>query len=572
MHRLVLVVPLGLTCACATPPPRVPDIADRYLERFFEMYPSRATAQGRTDHDAELELPTEERVRAWLRYQDEAEAALRDALARPDATDDDRLDADAVLHQTARERHEYVVLRRHETDPLYWTDLAANATLLHVVRTNRPLAERAADAVARAGAIPALAAEAARRIDDAPDERLSAELCRLAAGQAQATAVFYRSTFLSFAREGGVDASEVAARAATALATLANTLDAASLRASGSSRLGRHYARTLQVRLATEQSPEAILAAAERDLGNLRQEAAAYGRSVWPTLMGARPVPAADDAVLRALFDRVAEDRDEDLAAYAAHWQATIADLEAFVRQRQVMTLPDTLPLIIAESPSYLLGQSIGSVQAPGPYAPDASALLLLPVPRDDATAAQRTAFFRDFNRHFNAMIAAHELIPGHVVQAGHAARYPRKVRSVFADPLYVEGWATFCERLLLDLGWGGPLPRLAHLKKQIENAARAIVDVRVHTTDMSRDEVLTFARMQALQEDHFAGSMWTRALTSSPQMLTYHLGYREVRDVYDQARRTAGSRFELRAFTDDMMSLGPVAVRHYRARYTERR
>lgn len=572
MHRLTLVALLGLTCTCAAAPPRVPDIADAYLERYFEMYPSRATAEGRTDHDADLELPTEERISAWLRYQDEVDAALREALARPDATADDHLDAESVLHQTARERHDYVVLRRYETDPLYWTDLAANATMLHVLRPNRPLAERAADAVSRAAGIPALVEEAARRLANAPDERLSAELCRIAAGQAQATAVFYRSTFPAFAKEGGVDASEVANRAANALATLGNALDAASLRALGPGRLGRHYARTLQVGLATDRSPEAILADAEQDLLSLRQEAAAYGRSVWRTVMGGRPMPSSDAAVLRALFDRLAADRDEDLPAYTARWQATAEELEAFVRKHQVMTLPDAPPLVIAASPAYVLSQAIGSVQAPGSYASGTPALLFLPVPRDDATAAQRTAFFRDVNRHFIRIIAVHQVLPGHIVQAQYAARHPHKVRSVFADPIYVEGWASFCERVLLDLGWGGPLPRLAHLKKQIENVARAIVDVRVHTTDISRDEVLAFARQEALQDDQFAGNMWTRSLTTSPKMVTYHLGYRAVREVYDLARRRAGSDFNLRTFMDDMMTLGPVAVRHYRARYTERR
>ncbi|MCH7728848.1 MAG: hypothetical protein IH991_20535, partial [Planctomycetes bacterium] len=42
-------------------------------------------------------------------------------------------------------------------------------------------------------------------------------------------------------------------------------------------------------------------------------------------------------------------------------------------------------------------------------------------------------------------------------------ARHPRKVRALFGDGVYIEGWGTFCERLMLDLGWGGPLDRLAH-------------------------------------------------------------------------------------------------------------
>ena len=572
MHRWLLLGLLGLTCGCAPQAPRVSQIADAYLERYFEMYPSRATAEGRTDRDGELELPTEDRVRAWVRYQDDVDAALRIALAQSSATADDRLDAEALLHQTARERHDYVVLRRYETDPLFWTGLAAHATIFHVVRENRPLSERAADAVSRVERIPALAEEAARRISAAADDRLSPELCRLAAGQAQAAAVFYRSGFPSFASAAGVDAAAVSTRAADALATLGNVLDAASLRATGSSRLGRHYARTLQVRLGVDVAPGYLLEAAESDLVDVRQEATAYGRSVWSTVMGRRPVPTNDGVLLRTLFDRIAEDRDEDLATYTARWKATLSELEAFVRDRRIMTLPQPLSLVIAESPAYFLGQSVGDVYSPGPYAPEAPTLLFLPVPREDATGAQRTAFFRDFNQHFNRMIAAHELIPGHVVQAHYAARHPHKVRTVFADPIYVEGWGTFCERLLLDQGWGGPLARLAHLKKQLENVARTIVDIRVHTTESTRDEVLRFVRQEALQDDQFAGNMWTRAVTTSPQMLTYHQGYREVREVYDTARRAAGPSFDLRTFMDDMMALGPVPIRHYRARYTERR
>jgi uncharacterized protein (DUF885 family) len=572
MHRLTPIVLLGLTCACASPPARVSDIADEYLEQYFAMYPSKATAAGRTDLDAELELPTEDRIRTWVRYQDEVDVALRQALTEPGVTPDDHLDAEAVLQQTARERHTYVVLRRHETDPLFWTDLAANALVRHVVRPGRPNAARVTSAVARAGRIPALTAEAVRRIEAVADDRLSAELCRMAAAQAQATAVFYRSAFPTFAMEGDVDASEVARQAADALATLGNALDAASLRASGSGRLGRHYASTLQVHLGLDLSPDILLSEAERDLDNLRQEASAYGRSVWPSLMAGRAAPASDTAVLRALFARVAADRDEDVTSYVAHWQTTVDDLEAFLEERPIVPPPDAPPIVVQDAPSYVLNQATGTVLTPGPYAPGDPAVLLLPVPRPDATATQRTAFFRDYNRHFTRMMAPHQLLPGHVAQAQHAARHPHRVRSVFADPVYVEGWATFCERLLLDRGWGGPLPRLAHLKKQIENAAGAIVDIRVHTSGFERDDVLAFARREALQDDQFADSMWTRALTASTQMVTAHVGYREVRAIYDMARREPGRSFDLPTFIDGMMSLGPVPVRHYRARYTDRR
>jgi uncharacterized protein (DUF885 family) len=229
------------------------------------------------------------------------------------------------------------------------------------------------------------------------------------------------------------------------------------------------------------------------------------------------------------------------------------------------MTLPDPVTLFVSTSPSYFLSQSVGGVYPAGPYAPEAKTLYFVPVPSDDATPDQAASFFRDFNRDFNTMIAAHELLPGHYTQLKYAARHPRKVRALFPDGVYVEGWGTLCERLLLDEGWGGPLPRLAHLKKQLENIARTIVDIRVHTQGMTRDEVIRFVKEDALQGDQLASNMWMRSITDPVQLTTYYLGYREVRGVYDEARKTQGAQFDLRAFMDGMMRLGPVAARHYR-------
>lgn len=567
MHRLFLLVLLGSACACAQGPPSMAEVGEAYLEQYFEMYPSRATLMGRSDHDARLELPTEERILQWVRYQDDADAAMQAALARPDVSDDDRIDAEVLRRQTARERHEYVVLRRYETDPLYWTRLAAGAVRFHIVRERRPAEDRVADAIARARQIPALVAEATRRIETAPGDRLAAEVCRVAAGQAQASAAFYRSNFLTFTSAGGAEAQDVADQAATSLATLGNLLYAASLRASGPVGLGRHYAQTLRVELGVDQAPDELLTMGQQDLANVRQEAAAYGRSVWRDVMPGRPMPGTDSAVLRALFDRLAEDRDSDVGTYTRHWQAVLAEADAFASSQQMLRLPDAPPPVVIASPSYTISQSVGELVPPGPYDPGAPSVLFLPVPRPDATLPLQTAFYRDFNRHFVRMFAPHLLVPGHDAQARHAARHPRKLRMVFADQLYVEGWGTFSERLMLDLGWGGPLVRLAHLKRRIENVARLIVDIQVQTSDISRDEIMRFVRQEALQEEQFAGNMWTRAVSASPEMVAYHLGYREVRDVHDAARRAGDGAVDPRTFAEQMMALGPVAIRHYRER-----
>ena len=150
-------------------------------------------------------------------------------------------------------------------------------------------------------------------------------------------------------------------------------------------------------------------------------------------------------------------------------------------------------------------------------------------------------------------------------MQAGYAARHPHKVRSVFADPVYVEGWGTFCERLLLDLGWGGPLPRLAHLKKQLENVARTIVDVRVHTTTCRATRCCASSGSRRCRRTSSPATCGRAP--SPPRRRCSPITWATARCARCTTRpgAAAGSAFELRAFMDDMMALGPVPVRHYR-------
>ena len=276
--------------------------------------------------------------------------------------------------------------------------------------------------------------------------------------------------------------------------------------------------------------------------------------------------------MLRRLFARLAEDRARTVEEFVEDYRTQVRDARAFIREKAIVTLPDPLTVFIARSPAFFSGQSVGGVYPAGPYAPEAKTLFYLPSPSDRATPEERDGFFRDFNHHFNVMITPHEILPGHYLQLKWAARHPRKVRALFADGVYVEGWGTFCERLLLDLGWGGPLPRLAHLKKQLENTARAVVDIRVHTEGMTREEVLRFVKEDALQDDQFAANMWMRAITSSPQLATYWLGYAQITDLHEEVKRARGASYRLRDFMDGMMELGPVPVRHYRDGCSARR
>lgn len=556
--RFVLAVTLA---ALVTAPSLSAGIADHYLHAYLEMFPTRATQAGDHTFDDKLEDFSADRLARWIEFNRAEQDRLTKLLSASDLAFDDRLDAEALLGQVEREVHEQTVLRRARRDPLYWSEVVANAAVFLLVRDELPLAERQLRVRARARLLPAFCRQCRDTVTLAKSDEVSPELCKIAVGQLRATATFYQQ---GYARAVGDNPESQAegAKAARAITELADNID--KLQGTGSPRLGQEYERTFRLGTGVNEPVSEVLKRAIADLAAKKAEAADFGRKVWAEVMKGEAPPADDPALLRRLFERVADDRDTNEEEYAARWQANVDEIQKLVRQKQVMTLPDPLTLVIDRAPAYFVGQSVGGVYPAGPYSPEAKTILFLPVPPAGATAAQRDAFFRDFNRPFSRMIVPHELIPGHYVQLKYAARDPHKVRAMFPDPVYVEGWGTFCERLLLDQGWGGALPRLAHLKKQLENIARTIVDIRVHTQNMSREEMTRFVKEEALQGDQLASNMWTRTLTSSPQITTYYLGYAKVSQVYDAARSADGDKFELRRFMDGMMKLGPVRLDHY--------
>ncbi len=548
-----------------------------YLERYFTTFPNQATAAGRHELDSRLESLDPAALATWLEYNREAAVRAEQLLADPATAFEDRLDLELLQRQAQKVVLELEIEDLPRTSPLYWSGMLSNATVQLLVRDDVPLGERLAAAAERARQLPRLAGEAREALGSSDPSRIAPELTAMAARQLRASATFYREGFARAAGDHAELAAELAtagSAAATALDALADFLEELDSRAGGSPRLGKAiYAQRFRIVTGVADPVESILAHALEALEAKRAETAGYGREVWADLFPGKPAPEDETELVSRLFERVAADRARDVETFVEHYRRLIAESTEFVRERDIVTLPEPLTLLTDRSPAYFIGQSVGGVYPAGPYAsPDAPTLLFLPTPSAGATPEQKDAFFRDFNEHFNTMITPHEIIPGHYLQLKYAARHPRKIRAIFGDGVYIEGWGTFSERLMLDLGWGGPLDRLAHLKKQLENIARTIVDIRVHTEEMPRDEVLRFVREEALQDEQFAANMWRRAITSSPQLTSYFLGYLQVHGLYEDVMLARGDAFELKEFMNGMMELGPVPVRHYRARMLDNR
>ena len=160
-------------------------------------------------------------------------------------------------------------------------------------------------------------------------------------------------------------------------------------------------------------------------------------------------------------------------------------------------------------------------------------------------------------------MIIAHEIYPGHYMQYKVAVSTAPAIRSLFANGVYVEGWGTFSEELMLDAGWGDyqKLTRLAHLRKRLENATRAYVSVMVHDQGWDKEQLMEFATQRGLLAPQFAINLWNRVMNNPLQITSYFLGFHGFRELWNTEQARLGDSFSTREFVDSVLQAGPIPI-----------
>jgi uncharacterized protein (DUF885 family) len=149
--------------------------------------------------------------------------------------------------------------------------------------------------------------------------------------------------------------------------------------------------------------------------------------------------------------------------------QEQLAELQTFVEKQKLLTLPASEPVVVAPTPDFFRWSS-ASMWTPGPFEtkPTRAYYYLTDVERG-WSAERQVEHLRDFNYGTLWCISIHEVYPGHFVQYQHLRQVESKARKsiFFAPASYIEGWAHYCEQMMIDAGFGrkDPLVRLGQLQ-----------------------------------------------------------------------------------------------------------
>jgi uncharacterized protein (DUF885 family) len=159
---------------------------------------------------------------------------------------------------------------------------------------------------------------------------------------------------------------------------------------------------------------------------------------------------------------------------------------------------------------------------------------------------------------------AFHETIPGHHLQ--NAIALERKeihpIGRYIGNSGYGEGWALYSERLADEMKlYSGDLDRLGMLSSQALRAARLVVDTGLHTLGWTRQQAIDYMLAHTTESVGDVTSEVDRYIIYPGQANAYMLGMLEIRKARADAETRLGQRFDIKRFHDLVLEDGAVPV-----------
>jgi uncharacterized protein (DUF885 family) len=252
----------------------------------------------------------------------------------------------------------------------------------------------------------------------------------------------------------------------------------------------------------------------------------------------------------------------------------TFQGLIQFIQERHIVDIPSPVRPTLENTPPFMRATTTASMDTPGPFEKGSTQAyfnVTVPGPRD--TPQQTEQLMDQFDRGTILSTAIHEAYPGHYVQFLWVPQAPSKVRKLLGASTNDEGWAHYCEQMMLDEGYGQPgtgardahdakMIRLGQLQDALLRDARYVVGIQMHTGQMTFDQAVKFFVDEGY-ESHAGALVETKRGTTDATYLYYTLGKLQILKLREDLEKKEGAQFSLRQFHDDFLKQGfpPIKI-----------
>jgi uncharacterized protein (DUF885 family) len=570
MKHALALLPLLLLAAPAAAAgaedARLADFFTAYLDQAFRLRPLEATRLGdhRFDH-----LLDDISARARAGWADHYRATLADL---PRKVDYARLSRSAQIDYEIFKHHLISSLwlaenvRPFENDPRTYNDYLGDSVYLLLTQSTQPKETNVKNCVARMALFPKVVAAARENLRNPPRAILET-----AVRQNKGAIAFYESGIYELAGEDPrrSELRAAAERVVPLLKDYQKFLEELLPRATGEWRIGKEkFARKLELELDAGLTAAQVLQDAEEEMGRVEREMYVMARQLWSGTHPGKPLPPDDAAgradTIRMVLDRLNREhgRPEDLVRDA---RATVDRIKAFITANDILRLPSPDRCKVIEMPEFHRGNSVAYLTQAPPLDSRAASYYAVSPPPAGWDARRVETLLQEYNSRMLQILTIHEAYPGHYVQLEYSNRHPSRIRRVLFSGVFAEGWAVYTEQMMLDQGYGGgdPALRLNQLKWYLRSVANAVLDHKMHCTDMSDDEALAFLTRRAFQSEGEALGKIVRSKQSSCQLSTYFVGRMAFYRLRQQVQRGMGERFELGRFHEAVLDHGTLPVKY---------
>jgi len=530
---------------------------------YFKFSPTAGTSAGLHEYDTQLEDYSAAGVQKNI-------AALHDFEKKFMAIDPKALDAEPaadyqiLLNSIHANLLQLEVIRGWEKNPDNYSSGVTGSIFTIMERPYAPVNMRLRAAIEREKQIPQVLVEARKNLKNPPHI-----YTEIALQQIDGLASFFQSDVpTAFADATDADAkaefAKTNAAVIDALKSYGEWMKSDLLpRSNGDFRYGADtYSKALAYNEMVDIPLDHLLQIGIDDLHKNQAEFARVAKEIDPTktpqqeLAELATMHPAPDKLLQTFHDRF----DSELG---------------FIRSHHIITVPSDVQPVLEETPPFMRATTQASMDPPGAFETHSTKAyfnVTLPDPKWDA--AKTNEYMAAFNTGTIVSTSVHEAYPGHYVQFLWQSQFPSNIRKLIGANTNIEGWAHYCEQMMLDEGYGKvvakdereeKLIRLGQLQDALLRDARFVVAIRMHTGvggPLTIEQAEDFFVKEGYQARPIA-EVETKRGTADALYLYYTLGKLEIMKLREDVKKKQGAAFNLQHFHDDFMHQGfaPIKV-----------
>jgi uncharacterized protein (DUF885 family) len=283
---------------------------------------------------------------------------------------------------------------------------------------------------------------------------------------------------------------------------------------------------------------------------------------LWTKYKGTAPKPADKLDLIKQVIDKISLQHTTP-EKFQSEIEKQIPELTAYVKAKDLLYIDPSKPLVVRKEPAYMAGVAGASISAPGPYDKNANTYYNVGS-MSGWTAENSESYLREYNDYILQILNIHEAIPGHYTQLVYSNQSPSIIKSILGNGAMVEGWAVYAEKMMLENGYKNSDEMwLMYYKWNLRTTCNTILDISVHTKNMSKEEAMILLTREAFQQQAEAEGKWKRVTLSQVQLCSYFTGYTEIYNLREELKKQEGDKFNLKKFHEKFLSFGSAPVKY---------